>query len=232
MDLRIEGFAIVSRDGMLAGADGLMPNSLKFDLDQEFLDEALDRAVLLVHGRMSHERQPNSCNRPRLLLTRSAGPFSAEPVEPNVWLWSPTATPFRDVCAALGIESGMVAVLGGTAVYDMFLPAYAKFHLCRAGKVRLPGGVPVFSEVGEGRTPDDVLREAGLDVVEEITRDAAQELRHQVWARTETDCRVSRSSRVIVAAPAMARPPEGRITTARASAYCRASGAAASTTGP
>ena len=67
MDLRIEGFAIVSRDGMLAGADGLMPNSLKFDGDQEFLDKSLDAAALLVHGRMSHEEQPNSCSRARLL---------------------------------------------------------------------------------------------------------------------------------------------------------------------
>ena len=182
-DLRIEGFAIVSRDGMLAGADGLMPNSLKFDCDQEFLDQALDAATLLVHGRMSHEGQPNSCNRPRLLLTRSAGPFSPEPVEPNVWLWNPQATPFRDVCAALGIASGVVAVLGGTAVYDMFLPAYEKFHLCRAGKVRLPGGVPVFSEVGKGRPPDEVLREAGLSVVDEMIHDAGQQLRHQTWVR-------------------------------------------------
>lgn len=183
MDLRIEGFAIVSRDGMLAGADGLMPKSLKFDCDQEFLDRALDGAALLVHGRMSHEGQPNSCNRPRLLLTRSAGPFSPEPVQLNVWLWNPRATPFQDVCAALGIESGLVAVLGGTAVYDMFLQSYEKFHLCRAGKVRLPGGVPVFSKVGEGRAPDEVLREAGLAVVEEVTRDAKQNLRHQTWVR-------------------------------------------------
>jgi hypothetical protein len=183
MELRIEGFAIVSRDGMLAGADGLMPNSLKFDGDQEFLDTCLDAAALLVHGRKSHEGQPNSGNRPRLLLTRSVGRFSREPVEPNVWMWNPEATPFGDVCSALGIESGLVAILGGTAVYDMFLPTYAKFHLCCAGKVRLPGGVPVFSAVGEGRGPDEVLRAAGLAVVDEITRDADHELRHRTWAR-------------------------------------------------
>lgn len=183
MELRIEGFAIVSRDGKLAGADGLMPDSLKFDGDQEFLDRALDAATLLVHGRMSHEGQPNSCNRPRLLLTRRVGPFSREPVEPNVWLWNPEATRFREVCAALGIESGLVAVLGGTAAYDMFLPAYAKFHLCRAGKVRLPGGVPVFRAVDEGRAVDDVLRKAGLVVVDEFTRDASHDLRHQTWVR-------------------------------------------------
>jgi hypothetical protein len=179
----IEGFAIVSRDGMLAGADGLMPNSLKFDKDQHFLDRSLDDAVLLVHGRMSHECQPNSCNRRRLLLTRSCGPFSAAPVEPNVWLWDPRRTPLEEVCKALGIDAGVVAVLGGTAAYDMFLPFYAAFHLCRANKVELPGGVPVLSAVREGHPPDKVLCEAGLKLEHEIELDPAHELRHQTWRR-------------------------------------------------
>ncbi len=183
MGLRIEGFAIVSRDGMLAGADGLMPDSLKFDCDQHFLDNALDAAALLVHGRKSHEAQPNSCQRRRLLMTRAAGPFTATPIEPNVWLWSPEATPFPEVCKALGIESGVVAVLGGTAAYDMFLPFYAKFHLCRAGKVALPGGVPVLSAVREGNPPETVLRRAGLDLLGEAVLDPAHELRHQTWTR-------------------------------------------------
>jgi hypothetical protein len=181
--LRIEGFAIVSRDGMLAGADGLMPNSLKFEADQDFLDRALDCAALLVHGRMSHEGHSNSHRRPRLLLTRAAGAFSHKPVEPNVWHWNPRATPFREVCAALGIVRGIVAVLGGTAVYDMFLPVYSKFHLCCAGKVHLPGGVPVFSEVGEDKRPHGVLRKAGMAVVEEVTHDPDHELQQQTWER-------------------------------------------------
>lgn len=188
--ISIEGFAIVSRDGMLAGADGLMPNSLKFDKDQHFLDCALDGAVLLVHGRMSHEGQSNSCNRRRLLLTRSCGPFSAKPVEPCVWHWNPETTPFAEVCKALGIESGVVAVLGGTAAYDMFLPSYAAFHLCRANKVSLPGGVPVLSAVRAGQPPDEVLSGAGLKLAEEITLDPEHELRHQTWRRGVEICEV------------------------------------------
>ncbi len=137
-----------------------------------------------MHGRRSHEAQPNSPRRRRLLLTRSAGPFSLEPVEPNVWLWNPGFTPFDQACAALGIEEGVVAVLGGTAVYDMFLPSYATFHLCRAEGVRLPGGVPVLSEVGEGASPDDVLRAAGLRLLEETAFDTAEELRRQTWVRS------------------------------------------------
>jgi hypothetical protein len=182
--LSIEGFAIVSRDGMVAGADGLMPNSLKFQLDLDFLDRSLDAAALLIHGRKSHEAQPNSDQRRRLLLTRSAGPFSLRPEEPNVWLWNPETTPLAEVCQALGIGSGVVAILGGTAAYDMFLPQYAKFHLCRARKVELPGGVPVFRDVGEGRPPEMVLSASGLELASEITLDAEHDLRHQTWVRT------------------------------------------------
>jgi hypothetical protein len=188
--ISIEGFAIVSRDGMLAAADGLMPNSLKFDKDQHFLDRALDGAVLLVHGRMSHECQPNSCNRRRLLLSRGCGRFSTAPVEPHVWLWNPETTPFPEVCKALGIDAGIVAVLGGTAAYDMFLPFYAAFHLCRANKVSLPGGVPVLSKVGEGCPPDKVLSGAGLKLAEEITLDPEHELRHQTWRRGVDLCEI------------------------------------------
>jgi hypothetical protein len=181
--LRIEGFAIVSRDGMLAAADGYMPNSLKFDQDQVFLDRALDEAALLVHGRMSHEGQPNSPQRKRLLLTRAAGRFSPTPAEPNVWLWNPEVTPFFSVVEELGITSGKVAVLGGTAAYDMFLPLYESFHLCRAGRVSLPGGVPVLSEIREGRPPDAVLSRAGLSLNREVTLDPEHELRYQEWRR-------------------------------------------------
>jgi hypothetical protein len=188
--ISIEGFAIVSRDGMLAGADGLMPNSLKFDKDQHFLDRALDEAVLLVHGRMSHECQGNSCRRRRLLLTRACGPFSTEPAEPCVWLWNPATTPFPEVCKALGVYQGIVAVLGGTAAYDMFLPAYAAFHLCRANKVSLPGGVPVLSAVREGHPPDEALSGAGLKLAEEVTLDPEHELRHQTWRRRVEACEV------------------------------------------
>ncbi len=49
--LRIEGYVILSADGMLADASGIMPPQLKFDADQKFFEAALDRADLIVHGR-------------------------------------------------------------------------------------------------------------------------------------------------------------------------------------
>jgi hypothetical protein len=183
LNLSIQGFAIVSSNGMIAASDGLMPNSLKFDADQAFLDRALDEAVLLVHGRKSHEGQENSCNRRRLLLTRCIDGLAPDPTEPNVWLWNPETTPFEATCEALGVTEGVVAILGGTAAYDMFLPRYAAFHLMRAGRVELPDGVPVLRAVEDGVSPEDVLAAHGLRLREEETLDAEQGLVRQKWAR-------------------------------------------------
>jgi hypothetical protein len=181
--LSIEGYAIVSRNGMLAGDDGLMPNSLKFDEDQKFLDEEMDKAALLIHGRKSHEAQDNSHKRKRLLLTRSGGPFSTNPAEPNTWLWTPEATPFAEVCKALGITSGVVAVLGGTAAYDLFLPAYTRFHLALASRVDLPEGVPVFGAVREGHPPATVLQAAGLKLADQAVLNAEDDLWRLTFVR-------------------------------------------------
>src|SRR5689334_17828614 len=58
--IRIEGYAIVSADGMIANADGQMPASLIFPADQLFFTRALDEAALIVHGRHSQERPTSS----------------------------------------------------------------------------------------------------------------------------------------------------------------------------
>jgi hypothetical protein len=58
----------------------------------------------------------------------------------------------------------MLAVIGGPHVYDFFLDVgYDAFHLTRVANVRLPGGRPVFSEIGPDRTPEDVLAAHGLE---------------------------------------------------------------------
>ena len=44
----------------------------------------------------------------------------------------------------------------------MFLPLYDAFHLSRAAKAKIPGGRPVFPEVGPDATPEDVLARHGL----------------------------------------------------------------------
>lgn len=177
--LSIEGFAIVSVDGKIAGADGVMPESLKFEEDQAFLDAHLSAARLLIHGRNSHEGQAHSAQRRRLVVTSRCE--TLEQAAPNVWHWNPARMSLRDVCALLCVEEGIVAILGGTRVYDMFLPLYTKFHLCRAVRVEIGGGLPLFSG---GRSVEDRLRAAGLRCEEEVTLSERHALLRQVWARS------------------------------------------------
>ena len=60
-----------------------------------------------------------------------------------------------------------MAIAGGTEVFSLFLKiGYDVFYLARADEVRLPGGVPVFSQGRFGQSPEDVLRDAGLKPAE------------------------------------------------------------------
>ena len=81
MPRRIEGYAIVSEDGMLANAAGIMPDLLKFEADQHFFERGLDGVDVVVHGRHSHERQQGSDLRRRLILTRASPDHRGRPVE-------------------------------------------------------------------------------------------------------------------------------------------------------
>jgi len=79
MPRRIEGYAIVSEDGMLANAAGIMPDSLKFEADRHFFERGLDGVDVVVHGRHSHEGQQGSDLRRRLILTRVIPTIAADP---------------------------------------------------------------------------------------------------------------------------------------------------------
>ena len=54
----MEGYAIVSADGMIADGNGVIPATIRNDADQRFFQSELDRAAVLVHGRRSHEGGP------------------------------------------------------------------------------------------------------------------------------------------------------------------------------
>src|SRR5260370_5316091 len=94
-DLRIEGYVIVSADGMLANGDRVMPDQLKFKGDKNFFTAALDRADLIVHGRHSHEGQPNSPWRTRIILTRRVGAIARDPSNRKSTLWNPDRATFE-----------------------------------------------------------------------------------------------------------------------------------------
>jgi hypothetical protein len=180
---RIEGYAIVSEDGMLADASGLMPDSLKFEADQHFFERGLDGVDVVVHGRHSHERQPHSHLRRRLILTRQVPAIAADPSNENALFWNPGGTSLEQALAALGVPDGSVGVIGGTYVFGMFLDRYDVFHLSRAPGMRLPGGRPVFPEV-PARTPEDVLASHGLDGSQRQALDPAKGLAVVSWRRS------------------------------------------------
>jgi hypothetical protein len=181
--LRIEGFAIVSIDGMLADRVGHMPDALKVEADQRFFAQSLDRVAAAVHGRHSHEGQPNSARRRRLILTRSVSGIEPDPENPMARLWNPAGASFTAACSALGVEQGTVAVIGGTDVFGLFLDiGYDAFHLSRANRVRLPGGRPVFPQV-PGQTPEEVLAGHGLHAGERRALDAAADASLVTWTR-------------------------------------------------
>jgi dihydrofolate reductase len=160
--VRIEGYAIISADAMLADFNRKMPDELKIDADARFFKQGLDRAALVVHGRNSHEQQASSDRRRRLIVTRRVAALAAAPSIPLAQLWNPAGASFADACHAIGVTEGMAAVIGGAEVFRLFLEiGFDAFHLSRAGKVRLPGGRPVFPEV-PALTPEQVLASHGL----------------------------------------------------------------------
>src|SRR5574337_206336 len=96
--LRIEAYAIVSADGMIADETGKYPTSLKFDADQRYLREWLDRAAVIVQGRNSGTGQPNWRKRLRLIMTRKVAGLAPHPDIPNARFWNPAGASLEEAC--------------------------------------------------------------------------------------------------------------------------------------
>lgn len=180
---RIEGYVIVSSDGMIADASGVMPDAIRNDADQRFFQAGLDQAAVIMHGRHSHEGGPRADGRKRLVLTRQVATLAADPSHPNALLWNPTGCPLEKAIEALGAADGSVAVIGGTEVFSMFLPLYDVFHLSHAPRAKIPGGRPAFNEVGPTATPEDVLTRHGLKPGARRDLDSAAGVTVVTWQR-------------------------------------------------
>jgi dihydrofolate reductase len=180
---RIEAYVIVSADGRLADERHVMPEALKFEGDKEFFTAALDRADLIVHGRRSHEGQPNSPQRKRIVVTRKVADLADDPSIPKATLWNPANAPFEAACDHAGVHEGTIAIIGGPDVFDMFMDRYDTFWLSQAPNVNLPGGEPVFSGVPE-KTPQEVLSSHGLKPGQGLVLDAANGVTVTPWQRT------------------------------------------------
>jgi dihydrofolate reductase len=183
--IRIEGFAIVSADGMIADSQGRMPEGLNIAADQAFFRDGLARAAAVAHGRHSAEGGVDAAARPRLIVTRKIAGIAPDPAWPKAVLWNPTGASLEQAWTALAPPQGMLAVIGGPEVYGLFLDiGYDAFHLSRAAKVRLPGGRPVFPEIGPKRNPEDVLASRGLEPGPRRILDAAADLTLVTWQRS------------------------------------------------
>ncbi len=180
--LRIEGFAIVSADGMIADNHGEMPASLLIRADQEFFHAALADAAVAVHGRFSGEGGPKAAGRRRIVVTHKTAAATPDPGNAKAVLWNPAGAPFEDALALAGVGGGLAAVIGGGEVFGLFLPRYDAFHLSRAGSARLPGGRPVFPHV-PGRTPEEMLASHGLVPGPLRTLDAAADCTLVTWRK-------------------------------------------------
>jgi dihydrofolate reductase len=77
----------------------------------------------------------------------------------------------------------VVAIIGGTEVFGLFLPLYDAFHLTVAANARIPGGRPVFPEVGAHATPEDVLAQHGMKPGPRRDIDAAAGITLTTWTR-------------------------------------------------
>jgi dihydrofolate reductase len=160
--IRIFGYAIISAEGMIADADGRMPDSLLVEADQSFFRASLTNAQVVVHGRHSGEGGPDANRRHRVILTSTIAAMSSISSAPHVLLWNPKGISFTEITQSLPINEGIVAVIGGTNVFDLFLSiGYDAFYLSCSARARLLGGRPVFSRVPE-QSPQRILANHGL----------------------------------------------------------------------
>jgi dihydrofolate reductase len=180
---RIEGYVIVSTDGMIADGKGQMPASIRNDADQRFFQDALDDAAVVVHGRHSHEGGPRAARRKRLILTRRIAALAPDSTHPNALLWNPLGATLDAALDRLGVGDGVVSIIGGTEVFSLFLPQYQAFHLSRAAHATIPGGLPVFNDVGPNATPEDVLARHGLKPGPRRDLDPAAAVSVVTWER-------------------------------------------------
>ena len=178
----VSGYAIVSDDDRIAGADGLVPPSLRNEMDWNYYQNALAHSDLIVFGHRSHKFEPNERGDRRLVVW--SAPTNLLQRE-DAWWWNPSLMSWKDVARKLMPQGGLVAVPGGQGVFDLFLKiGYDGFHLSRAHGVKLPGGRAVFSACDRGVSAETVLARTGLRVNEKIPLDPEHGVDTTVWRRT------------------------------------------------
>ena len=177
--VKIAGYAIVSDDDKIAGADGLLPPSLRNEKDWDYYQQALARSDVIVFGHKSHDLEPNVRGDLRLVLSRGSLGLVRRA---DGWWWNPALIGWADVAKELLPQGGDVAVPGGQPVFDLFLKiGYDEFHLSRAHGVKLPGGRAIFSACEAGLPAETILAKAGLILAKTIPLDPEHGVQMNVW---------------------------------------------------
>ncbi len=177
----IHGHAIVSDDDRIFDATGRTPDSLRNAADWSFFQAELDRAALVVCGRLGHLENPNVKQRKRLILS---GAVTELENREDGWWWNPAQLPWLQVAQQVTPNGGVIAVTGGTRVFDTFLAiGFDLFYLVRKAGVRVPGGGPVFSACDHGQSAEQVLGQSGLVTGPTQVLDEAESVTLTPWQR-------------------------------------------------
>lgn len=177
---RFEGHAIVSADDRIADANGAKTDRLNHPADWARFQGELDKAVLILIGRKSHEAEPAPRPRNRLIVT--SGAKNGLEKRSDGWWWNPGVVSLDEALGTAAPAGGLVAIPGGQRVFDDFLGiGYDAFHLARKPDVSLPGGVGVFAACERGVSAEDVLSGAGLVPAGYEVLDAAASVTVTVW---------------------------------------------------
>jgi hypothetical protein len=153
------------------------------EADQKFFHGSLEHAAVVVHGRHSHEGGARADLRHRLVATHRVPGLAPHPSRPKALLWNPKGASLAEAWAQLGASDGMLAVIGGPEVNQLFLEqGLDTFHLSRVAGVRLPDGVPVFPDV-PSRTPEDLLAAHGFKAGPQRVLDEARHATMVTWRR-------------------------------------------------
>jgi hypothetical protein len=177
----VAGYAIVSMDDRINDASGNMPEALRNEADWRRFQAELDRAQLVVLGRLGHEAHPNPRGRMRLVVSSSAQGLEQRD---GVWWWNPAGRNWDSVVGALLPGGGRVAVPGGRLVFDLFWRlGFDEFHLTRATRAHLGAGQFVFSACAGGVSAESLLAAAGLAPSSAELIDAAAGVTSTLWSR-------------------------------------------------
>ena len=140
---RIEGYVIVSADGMIADAKGEMPPSIRNDADQRFFQDALDHAAVVVHGRHSHEGGPRAARRKRLILTRQVAALAPDSAHPHALLWNPVGATLEQALGSARRSATAPSPSSAALKCSACFCRSTTHFTCRsAANAKIPGGLP------------------------------------------------------------------------------------------